>query len=67
MIVAVPGNNPATTPAAGSTVAIAVLLLLHVPPLVPSNNVVVVSAHILNTPLITVGMGLTVNVKEAGQ
>ena len=67
MIVAVPGNNPATMPATGSIVAIVVLLLLHDPPLVPSDRIDVVPAHILNVPVITVGAGLTVTVTEAGQ
>ena len=45
MIVTVPAETPVTTPVDEPTVAIEVLLLLHVPPLVESNKVIVDPTH----------------------
>jgi len=67
VIVAVPGNSPATMPVIAPTVAIAVLLQLQLPPLVPSDNVAVVPAQMVKIPEIVVGVGLTVIVATAGQ
>lgn len=59
--VAVPGATPVTTPAL-VTVANAVLLLTHVPPVV-GERVVVDPTHTAEAPVIlTVGLGLTVTV-----
>ena len=59
VIIVVPGATPVTVPKA-STVALAVLLLLHVPALVTSINIVVAPTHTLVTPLIDEGNGFTV-------
>lgn len=53
MIVTVPAETPVTTPEVGLTVAIAVLLLLHVPPTVESKRVIVPPTHTLEEPIIT--------------
>ena len=58
---------PVTTLLVEPIVAIDVLLLLHVPPVVPSLSVVVVPAHIENTPNITEGTLVTVTFVVARQ
>lgn len=59
VMVAEPVVTPVTMPAT-PVLAIAVLLLLHVPPVVPSVSEVVDPAHISVMPEITVGGGLIV-------
>ena len=66
VIIAVPFVTPETAPDEMSTVAIAVLLLLHVPPLVASLNVVVLPAQTVVMPVIG-AMGFTVTVVVAAQ
>jgi len=55
-IAAVPAATPLTTPDE-LTVAIPVLLLLHVPPVTASVNVVVDPVHIMSVPLMIPGKG----------
>ena len=64
-MVAVPADMPDTAPEGEPTVAIAVLLLLHVPPVVASPSVVVAPAQTLVVPVIAAGAGLTVTVANA--
>lgn len=59
-IIGVPVANPATIPVPAPTDPSAGLLLLHVPPVVPSLNVVVEPTHTFVVPVITAGLGLTV-------
>ena len=47
-----PADIPVTKPVVALIVAIAVLLLLHVPPVVESNKVVVEPTHKLVVPII---------------
>ncbi len=54
--------TPVTTPGPDVTVAIAVLLLLHVPPLVPWLSAMPIPTHISDGPLISAGASLTVTV-----
>ena len=56
----VPAVTPYTEPVVEPTVPTAVLLLLHVPPAVPSVNVVVKPTHTVIVPVITPGNGFTV-------
>ena len=56
----VPVTNPVTTPEAGSTVAIAGLLLDQVPPGVAFASVVAAPSHTFSVPVIGVGAGSTV-------
>jgi hypothetical protein len=58
-MVAVPADTPVTTPRL-VTVATAVLLLAHVPPVVASERVVVLPVQIVVVPVIALGVGLTV-------
>lgn len=58
----VPANTPVTTPELGSIVETDVLLLFHVPPMVPSLNVIVDPSHTVEGPVIAVGNGMTVTV-----
>jgi hypothetical protein len=58
-----PVNDPEVSP----MVATVVLLLLHVPPVVTSINVVVVPGQILSVPVIVDGIGLTVTIVVARQ
>lgn len=51
---------PVTVPDVKPTVAIAVLLLVHVPPLIPFDSDEVVPTHKLVDPLMSVGAGVTV-------
>lgn len=60
-MVALPPVTPVTIPVDEPTVAIAVLLLAHVPP-PASLRVVVLPAHTVATPVIAPGSGLTVTV-----
>ena len=62
VIVTAPPTRPLTTPVAAPTVAIAVLLLLHVPPLTASDNVVLLVAQKLVAPVIDAGTGIIVTV-----
>ena len=60
-MVTVPPDTPVTEPVVGTaTLPIALLLLLHVPPPVPSDNVIVTPTHTCDAPLIAPGNGLTV-------
>ena len=59
-IVAVPGVTPLTTPLVEPTVATAVLLLLHVPPLTASANVVFAPTHADTVPVMLAGATFTV-------
>ena len=52
MIVTVPAETPITTPEVDPTVAIAVLLLLHVPPLVESCNTTYDPTQVPEAPVI---------------
>ena len=61
-VVATVTEPPITTPVADPTVAIAVLLLLQVPPVEPSLNVVVKPEHTCKVPVIATGNGLTFTV-----
>ena len=56
-----PAATPDTIPVVDPTVAIAVLLLLHVPPPGLQLKAVVVPGHKLFIPVIPDGKGLTVN------
>jgi len=60
-IVAAPAAPPVTVPVA-PTVAIPVTLLLHVPPLVASANVVVAPVHTAVPPVMINGDGLIVRI-----
>ena len=62
VIVAAPGEMPLTTPVPEPIVAMAGLLLLHVPPVVALLRVVVKPGQTLVVPVIAVGNGFTVNV-----
>ena len=57
-----PVEIPETIPVDEPMVATEVLLLLHMPPGVASESVVVVPAHKLVAPVIAAGTGFTVNV-----
>lgn len=61
VMVAVPPDTPDTTPDVDPTAAIAVLLLLQVPPLA-SLNVVVALAHTVVVPVTADGIALTVTI-----
>ena len=61
-MVAVPVDTPVTIPVVAPTVAVAVLLLLHVPPVVGSLSVVVAPMHTTAVPVIAAGSGFTVTV-----
>src|ERR1043166_8504132 len=58
---------PATIPDTDPTAATVILLLLQVPPDVPSVSVTVEPAQTLPGPDIATGLGLTVTVIEVGQ
>jgi hypothetical protein len=55
-----PALTPVTTPLDEPTVASAGLLVLHVPPALASESVVVEPAQTVVTPVIEAGSGLTV-------
>ena len=59
MIVATPAVTPVTIPV-DPTVAIDILLLLHVPPVVISDNVIVLPGQTCVRPVIDAGAGFTV-------
>jgi hypothetical protein len=61
-MLAVPAVTPDTMPDDEPTVAIAVALLVQVPPVVASPSVVVKPLHTLVAPVIDAGSGLTVTV-----
>jgi hypothetical protein len=59
-MVAVPCDTPVTDPDNVPTVAIAVLLLLHVPPLGVLERLVLALSQTTNVPVIAVGTTFTV-------
>jgi hypothetical protein len=60
VIVAVPEAMPVTTPVPVPTVAILVLLLVHIPPDIEELKVVVAPSHTVVVPLIAPGVAITV-------
>ena len=66
-MVATPAETPVTMPLAKPTVATAVLLLCHVPPVVASCSVAVEPAHTAAVPVIAETVALTVSRKVATQ
>jgi hypothetical protein len=62
-IVVDPAATPVTSPVLDPTVAIPVMVLVHVPPAIPSLTVVVVYGHTSGTPVIAGGVGFTATVK----
>jgi len=62
VITDVPGATPLTKPELLPTVAVAVLLLLHTPPVTASLNAVVRPWHTVAVPVIAATPGLTVTV-----
>jgi hypothetical protein len=67
VIVVTPAATPDTTPVAGATDAIAVLLLLHVPPDTALANVEVAPTHTAEAPEMAEGVLLTVTTLVAMQ
>ena len=65
-MIAVPGDTPVKMPGA-SMVAIAVLLLLHTPPVTASLSGVESFMHTWSVPPIADGVGLTVSIVVAAQ
>ena len=65
VIVVVPPPTPETSPEA-STVATLVVLLVHVPPVDASANVVTAPTHAVGVPVIATGAAFTVTVAVAG-
>ena len=63
----IPADEPETTPVAEPTVANVILLLLQLPPVVPSVSVVDDPAHTFVVPAIPIGNGLTVTTTVAEQ
>ena len=61
-----PGAIPVTTPVLDATLAIAISLLLHVPPAVALDNVVVSNGQTESTPVMAEGAALTITVVVAG-
>lgn len=61
MIVVLPAPTPVTTPLEDPTVAMPVLLLLHVPPDVPSASAVAEPTHAVVVPVIAC-IGFTVTI-----
>jgi hypothetical protein len=59
-MVVVPPNTPVTIPVPVPTVATVVVLLVHLPPVVPSLRVLVCPAHMLVIPVIGNGLAFTV-------
>ena len=66
VIVAMPALTPATEPDV-PTVATAVLLLVHAPPVVPFVNPVVEPTQTTGVPPIVAGRGLTVRITDTAQ
>ncbi len=62
VIVAVPVETPVNTPVLRPMVATAVLLLVHTPPGVVLESVLVAATQIFVSPVITDGTGLTVTI-----
>ena len=60
VIVVVPGSIEVTMPLEGLTIAIDILLLVHVPPEVELDNVVLPGLHRIKLPVIAPGVGLIV-------
>lgn len=60
MMLAVPAVIPDTIPVPAPTVATAVLLLLHAPPVLVVLKVVVCPTHALVLPVMAAGSGFTV-------
>jgi hypothetical protein len=58
--VLVPAATPATNPVEELIVALAVLLLVHVPPLIAWPRAVVPPGHTFNVPVIEASVALTV-------
>ena len=56
----VPAAIPVAIPVVEPIVAMSVLALLHTPPVVADDNVVVLPAHTLVVPVIAAGNGWTV-------
>jgi hypothetical protein len=65
--VAVPVVTPDTTPVAGTTEATAALLLLHVPPGVALESVLVALRHISVNPVIAAGFGFIKAVSDPNE
>jgi hypothetical protein len=65
VIVALPGATPVAIPVADPMVAMAVLLLLQVPPLPPHDSSVLAPGHTCITPIIGPGGVLTVTMAIA--
>jgi hypothetical protein len=59
-MVAAPGDAPVTMPDVVPTVAVVLLLLLHMPPIVASLRVAVVPEHTVGEPVMATGTGFTV-------
>ena len=59
-MVVVPPDTPVTIPVPVPTVAIVVVLLVHLPPAVPSASVVDCPTHMLVIPVIGSGLAFTV-------
>ena len=66
-MVSVPADTVVIEPLPGKTVAIVVLLLLHVPPDVPSVNNIEEPVHTVVGPDMPDGSGLTVIILETVQ
>ena len=62
-----PDNTPVTTPVPLTTVATVVVLLDHVPPVVPSVKVIVDPAQNADDAEIVAGNGFTVTIPETPQ
>ena len=71
MIVTGPGVRPHTVPLDSPAVAVAGLLLVHVPPVTRSPSVVQAPTHTVDAPVMPLGDGLThtvvVLVQPAGE
>jgi len=67
VIIDVPDKTPVTTPVPLATVAIVVVVLDHVPPVVPSVNVIVEPAQNDDDAEIVAGNALTVTIVVAEQ
>ena len=66
-MMAVPAVPPVTTPVALPTIAVALLPVLHVPPVAVSVRVVVSPSHTVIVPVILLGSGFTVTFAVAAQ
>lgn len=61
-MVVVPAATPFTAPLVASIVAVAVLVLLHVPPVVVLAKVIVAASHTVVAPEIAVNDGAAITV-----